>query len=98
MFRAVEYKFVRQDQKLEVERKFDLEAFKTYFYNHSGMNVEEVKDYDDRVYVEFSSNYYDGHFPDDLDNRFSKICDRWGFVEYDYAGGSTDVSFYWDEV
>lgn len=97
-FNFIEYKFTKPDQKLEVERKFDLEAFKTYFYNHAGMNVEEIKDYDDRVYVEFSSNYYNGDFPDDLDDRFSKICDRWGFAEYDYAGGSTDVSFYWDEV
>jgi hypothetical protein len=97
-FNFIEYKFIKPDQKLEGERKFDLEEFKTYFYNHAGMNVEEIKDYDDRVYVEFSSNYYNGDFPDDLDDRFSKICDRWGFAEYDYAGGSTDVSFYWDEV
>ncbi len=98
MFRAVEYKFVRQDQKIEGDRKFDLKNFVTDFVNKTGMNIEEITDYDEMVYIEFSSNYYDGEIPSDLDNRFSKICDRWGFAEYEYHNGASDVAFHWDEI
>jgi predicted kinase len=98
IFKYIDYKFIRQDQKIEVDRKFDLKNFKTDFVNKTGMNIEEITDHDDMVYIEFSSNYYDGEIPSDLDDRFSKICDRWGFTEYEYHNGASDVAFHWDEV
>jgi len=107
MFRAVEYKFVRKDQKIEGDRKFDLKSFKTDFENKTGMNIDGYRMLtrphtprgmrrDDGISIEFSSNYYDGEFPSDLDDRFSKICDRWGFEEYDFSPGK--VSFFWEET
>jgi len=107
MFRSVEYKFVRKDQKIEGDRKFDLKSFKTDFENKTGMNIDGYRMLtrphtprgmrrDDGISIEFSSNYYDGEFPSDLDDRFSKICDRWGFEEYDFSPGK--VSFFWEET
>ena len=98
IFQYIDYKFMRPDQKLEGERFFNLEIFKTSFYTTCGLNIEELKDYDDMIHIEFSSNYYAGEFPSDLEDRFEKICDRWGFAEYDYNPGRTEVTFHWDEV
>ena len=96
VFKCVEYKFTKPDQNLETDRKFDLKSFKTDFENKTGMNIDDCVNFDDGISIEFSSNYYDGEFPSNLEDRFGNLCDRWGFEQYEFVLGK--VSFYWTET
>jgi len=47
-----------------------------------------------KIYVEFDSLEYNGEVPKNIDDRFSRLCDRIGAKQYDYEDGFY-VTIYW---
>lgn len=91
----INFKFTKKQVK--GENKFSLEEFKKSFSKQTGLYVTAAKDYDRLVTVEFDSIAYDGELPRDIEKRFEKVIELYGFATYDYRWPQKEVDFYWNE-
>lgn len=95
-FNYIEFKFKKKDEKVG-ENKFDVEEFKKHFAEQTGLYIDEVKEHDDNVYVEFDSIDYDGELPRNVDDRLEKVAELYGFATFDYQWPQKHVYFFWED-
>jgi predicted kinase len=95
-FNTIDYKFRKTDKKIG-DKKFDIEQFKKYFSEKTGLHIEDITEYDDNVYVEFDSVDYDGELPRDVDDRLERVAELYGFATFDYRWPNKYVYFFWED-
>jgi predicted kinase len=95
-FNYIEFKFKKKDEKVS-ENKFDVEEFKKHFSEQTGLYIDNVKEHDDNVYVEFDSIDYDGELPRNVDDRLERVAELYGFATFDYRWPQKHVYFFWED-
>jgi predicted kinase len=95
-FNTIDYKFKKTDKKIG-DKKFDVEQFKKYFSEKTGLHIENIKEYDDNIYVEFESIDFDGELPRNVDDRLERVAELYGFATFDYRWPNKYVYFFWED-
>lgn len=95
-FNYIEFKFTKKDERVG-ENKFDVEEFKKHFSEQTGLYIDNVKEHDDNVYVEFDSIDYDGELPRNIDDRLERVAELYGFATFDYQWPQKHVYFFWED-
>ena len=95
-FNYIEFKFTKKDERVG-ENKFDVEEFKKHFSEQTGLYIDNVKEHDDNVYVEFDSIDYDGELPRNVDDRLERVAELYGFATFDYRWPQKHVYFFWED-
>jgi hypothetical protein len=79
------------------ERKFDTNEFRVNFEHHTSLHIENIKEYDDNIYVEFESIDFDGELPRNVDDRLERVAELYGFATFDYRWPQKHVYFFWED-
>jgi hypothetical protein len=95
-FNTIDYKFKKTDKKIG-DKKFDVEQFKKYFSEKTGLHIKNIKEYDDNIYVEFESIDFDGELPRNVDDRLERVAELYGFATFDYRWPEKHVYFFWED-
>jgi hypothetical protein len=96
-FNFIEYKFSKPDEKTEGDKKINIERFKSNFENNVGVYIDNIKEYDDNIYVEFDSIDYNGELPKNIEDRLERIADLYGFSTVDYQWPDKAAHFFWED-
>lgn len=99
-FMMLSYYFSKPDQKLDEEFKWpDEEDVEELFSKYGLVNLTfdyyrpQYEKQATEVTVEFDSTSYDGKLSKSVEDLFELVCNRFGFISYNYSYGDYRVTF-----